>query len=644
MELYAFSHVKNFQKLKNISSRKNVVVGWDPRDPSGIFTEAVIRGVLKAGADTLIIGRVPTPLVPLFMLHHSADSGIMITASHNPNDQNGVKLFSPFHGMKPLPLDDLKLTRTILDQNFSSIKNAALKGKRKDCRKNALELFSRFTLAPENSWMDESINLKKVALVVDPANGSFSGLAEKLFRQAGFQKVIEVNGKLDGDVNVHSGVADLEGCHRITADQIKKPAGHFHRHKAVIKLFEKGRQHKSAIRNGEMRAAGAIFDADGDRFFRLEYDPFKDQLWVLSGDETAILQARHLINLFPKKYKGSLYINTVESDLNAAAAAEKMGLKPALTAVGDKWILLKIRLKQLQQIAKNPNLPKQKRMAFLREMKILNKSGITQISSLQKLEKILDGERVSAKNKRNAISTHPVLAVGSEETGHNITEAEWTLAHEEAVSIYSGNGLKSALNTFAATEYLAQTLTPAKYYNVLSRPFAPGFKGIFYVYYIHQDLFFNNSPVWKKVKQALVKAAKKKNYTTSIRIFPEDSDMLYISLSGGKAGIFVRNSGTENKISINLRGSKSDAAKLKQIGLEAVKILFTALKDDDHHFYKLELHALSQVASRPVTEKDLEIDKHCRTRLVTEMQKQGLIQMSPKGYRMTPLGKWYIEN
>ena len=61
------------------------------------------------------------------------------------------------------------------------------------------------------------------------------------------------------------------------------------------------------------------------------------------------------------------------------------------------------------------------------------------------------------------------------------------------------------------------------------------------------------------------------------RIFPEDSDMLYIEFSGGSAGIFVRNSGTEDKISINLRGSKSDASNLRQMGLEAIKILFTTL-------------------------------------------------------------------
>lgn len=631
MELYAYSHVKNLPKSKSV---KNIVVGWDPRDPSGIFINAVIKGIRKAGAHALTLGVVPTPLVPLFMQHQKADSGIMITASHNPNDQNGIKLFSPFHGMKPLPSDDMQLTKYVLRQKYLAIKTAPLKGKRKNYRATALQLFSRFTLAPENSWIDESVNLKNILLVVDPANGSLTGIAKNIFTQAGFRKVIEINGKLNGDVNVFSGVADLEGHDRITVDMIKNTSGFFHRHKAVVKLFAVGRKNKSSIQKGKIRAVGTIFDADADRFFMLEYDPFKDLLWVLSGDETAILQAQHLSTRYPKKYKGSLYINTVESDLNAASAAEKMGLKPELTAVGDKWILLKIMLKQLEQKAKTCDYTNRKR--FLYEAKKLKESGITRIASLKKLAAML-GEK-----KPHGKKTNPVLAVGSEETGHNITEAKLTRSDGEAISIYSGNGLKSALNTLVATDYL--NLSPQKYYNKVSRPFRPGFKGTLYVYYIRQQLFFSGSPVWQKVKQTLMRAAKKRNYRTTMRIFPEDPDMLYISLSAGKAGIFVRNSGTENKISINLRGNNSDAANLKQMGQEAVKILFTALKNCEHHFYKLELHALSQIASEPVKEKDLAIEKHSKTRLLTEIQKQGLVEMSSKGFRLTPLGKWYVGN
>ena len=634
MELYAYSCTKNLPKIK---TTKNIVVGWDPRDPSGIFVNAVIKGVRKAGANALVLGVVPTPLVPLFMLHKKADCGIMVTASHNPNDQNGIKLFSPFHGMKPLPSDDLQLTQYVLRQKYSSIKSALLKGKRKNLRKQALKLFFQVTLKAENSWVDESKDFKNVVLVVDPANGSLTGIAKEIFIKAGFGNVFEVNAKLNGNVNVFSGVADLEGLNQITAGQIKNPSGFFRRHKAILKLFEVGRKYEASLRKSNMRAVGVIFDADADRFFMLEYDPFKDLLWVLSGDETAILQAQHLSTRFPGKYKGSLYINTVESDLNAATAAEKMGLKPEMTAVGDKWILLKILLKQLEQKSKHPNLSKSKRQSFMREKKKLHKTGITSITSLQRLREIL-GE-INETEEKDAI---PVLAVGSEETGHNITESKFTSPDGQTVSIYSGNGLKSALNTLVATEHL--NLSPKNYYAKVSRPFNPGYKGKFYVYYINQELFVQGSIAWKKVKRVLTLAAKKRNYQVAVRIFPEDPNMLYISLSGGKAGIFVRNSGTENKISLDLRGNKSDASNLEEMGQEAIKILFSTLKNYDHHFYKLELYALNQIASQTLNEKDLKIEKYSKARLVIEMQKQRIIEMSPKGFRLTALGKWYVEN
>ncbi|MEK9627400.1 MAG: hypothetical protein VW455_00110 [Nitrospinota bacterium] len=633
MELYAYCHIKNLSKSNAV---KNVVVGWDPRDPSGVFIDAVINGIRKAGANALSLGVVPTPLVPLYMLHQKADAGVMITASHNPNDQNGIKLFSPFHGMKPLPADDVTLSQFILRTKYSQVKKVPKKGQRIDCRNNALKIFSEFSLFPENSWIDSSTNFKNILLVVDPANGSLTGIAKKVFRQAGMGKVIEVNANLSGNVNVLSGVADLEGRDQITKEEIKKPSGFFRRHKAVLKLFELGRKNKASLVKGKKRVVGAIFDADADRFFMLEYDPFKDLAWVLSGDETAILQARHLATRFPEKYKGSLYINTVESDLNAASTAEKMGLKPDLTAVGDKWILLKIILSQLEQEAKYSGLSKSKRQEFLREKQKLKKKGITSIASLEKLRKIL-GEKDLARN-----DSKPVLAVGSEETGHNITESRFISSDGKAFSVFSGNGLKSALNTLVATEHL--NLSTKKHFQKISRPFNPGYKGTLYVYYIHQELFYKDSSVWKKVKQILTRAARKRNYKVATRIFPEDPDMLYISLSGGKAGVFVRNSGTENKISINLRGGKSDASNLKQMGREAIKILFSTLKNCDHHLYKLELHALSQIASKALTEKKLKIEKQSKARLVNEMQKQGIIELKHEGFCLTPLGKWYVNN
>jgi len=629
MELYVYCYVKN---QSSAHKKRTFVIGWDPRDPSGTFTEAVVRGVRKAGGEARVLGVVPTPLVPLFMLHNGDDGGIMVTASHNPKDQNGIKLFLPFHGMKPLPSDDIDLTQSLLKQN--AIKKLPLKGGRTDCRQKALALFQHFSLRPENSWINSPDTLKALILVVDPAFGAFTGIAAQIFKDAGVGKVVEVNAGKNGAVNLRSGVADLEGCPRITADMILQPAGPFRFHKAIVKLFQLGRANQKSAECGKKRIAGAIFDADGDRFFRLEYDPFQDTLWVLSGDETAILQARHLVSRFPQKYGGSLYINTVESDLNASASAELMGLTPLLTAVGDKWILLKIRLALLQQ--KLSTLTTQKKLK--NKIASLQKKGVTRVADLKNLEASILENPAATKNNSH------VLAVGSEETGHNITTGYLTLPDKKEVQIYSGNGLKSALNTFAATEHLAATLSPKRYIQSVRQPFLPGFKSTLYTYYIRQELFCRDSQVWKKVKRLLFQTAKQSGYSTRTRNFPDDPDMLYISLSGGEAGIFVRNSGTENKISVNLRGRKSDAGKLKKIGLEAIKLLTSLLKDRDNSFYKVELDALSQIAARPVTDEELEIKNQYKSRLINEMKKQNLIQLSREGNSLTPLGKWYINH
>ena len=639
MELYAYCYVKNQFKEEPISSKtRTIVIGWDPRDPSGNFTSAIIRGVRKAGGKALVLGVVPTPLVPLFMLSEGADGGIMVTASHNPKDQNGVKLFRPFHGMKPLPADDVNLTQSLLKQNFSAVKKARLQGGKSDCRSKALDLFRSFSLKQENSWVESRDTFKSLILVVDPAYGAFTNVAAQIFREAGVGKVHEVNAGEKGAVNLRSGVADLEGCPRITGSMIQKPAGQFHRHKAIIKLFQVGRANRKSAQAGKKRIAGAIFDADGDRFFRLEYDPFEDTLWVLSGDETAILQAQHLVSYFPEKYKSSLYINTVESDLNASTAAAAMGLTPLLTAVGDKWILLKIRLALLEQKLSTAKLSPKKLKELKSKIKLLQKNGVTSIKDLINLDALTSASQSSTKIFSEA------LAVGSEETGHNITTASFTLPNGQEAKMYSGNGLKSALNTFSATEKLATVLSPQKYIQAIRQPFIPGFKATLYTYYIRQELFYRDSQVWKKVKRVLLQAAKQNGYTGKTRNFADDPDMLYISLEEGKAGIFVRNSGTENKISVNLRGRKTDAGKLKKVGLEILRLLFSLLKDCNNPLYKMELYALSQISSHPVTDEALEVKKQYKSRLIDEMKKQNLIESSPQGNRLTPLGKWYISH
>ena len=128
MEIYAYAHTKQLILIGKIRAGDNVVVGWDPRDPRGNFTTAIVSGVCKAGANVLILGVVPTPLVPMYMLYKNALAGFMVTASHNPRDQNGIKIFNSFRGLKPLPENDIALTRAVLEVDSSKLNKLSIIG------------------------------------------------------------------------------------------------------------------------------------------------------------------------------------------------------------------------------------------------------------------------------------------------------------------------------------------------------------------------------------------------------------------------------------------------------------------------------------------------------------------------------------
>ncbi|NIQ02654.1 MAG: hypothetical protein GWM98_21695, partial [Nitrospinaceae bacterium] len=506
MECYAYAHVLSLIRQKAAKRGDAFVVGWDPRDVAGKFTGAVVRGLRKAGADALVLGVVPTPLVPMYLQYRKAAGGFMVTASHNPRDQNGIKIFLSCRGMKLLPQNDIELTQTLL--SLRSLRHQPLAGKRIDKRQEALDLFQRFSLHPANSWA-AGLSFRDIVLVVDPARGALTGIAADIFRRMGYGRVIEVNNRLNGDVNLNSGVADLEGCPFITRDQVQKGSGVFARHQAIARLFELSLKLKKELRAGKLRLCGAVFDADGDRFYRLDYHPQKDRLLVLSGDETAYLQARFLVRQYPRWFLGTPYFNTVESDLNTATAVEKLGLRARLAPVGDKWILLRIALAGIE--ARLRQLPGTKSAALRKRLKKLQTAGAFHLSALQTLDAAV--ARLETKQPFPlGEPSLPAFAVGSEETGHNITLGWMTGQDGSSIPVFCGNGLKSALNTFSATQTLLGGQPVKKYYAQLERPFPAGFKGTLYAYYIHQEKFGNGSAVWNRVRRCLAREGRQRGY------------------------------------------------------------------------------------------------------------------------------------
>ncbi len=550
-ELYAFAFVRDL--------KGEVAVGWDPRDPEGWFTGAVVRGIRKAGRPAVVLGILPTPGVALYHVWRGTDAAFMVTASHNFRDQNGIKIFQGPDALKLFPDDDVRLTARVLALDFArDVMPLPERGTRIEAGDEARRLFREFHLDPRNSWLSGGGVLGDFPLVVDAANGAMSGLAAEVFRALHGGEVLEVNSDVEsGEVNRKSGVADLEGVH-----EIPRGSRRFEEHRAVQEVFR-------------CQGKAAIFDADGDRFYRLDYDPQGDGVLVLSGDETAYHQARFLGPPAPH----TRYVNTVESDLNAARAARALGYTPVLTAVGDKWVL------------------------------------------------------------REAADRPERYGIGSEETGHNISRGFVRTRAGAERHVFLGNGLKSALNTFVATRGMGP--------REAARPFEPGFKKTFYVFYTRKDLLHEGSDVFRGVADVVRRACTLGR--VEAQPHPAEPDMLYLAVveagGGQRDGIFVRNSGTEEKTGVNVRGPMEDAPALTRIGEEALLYLAGSMKDDSHPMAQAERAVLEALAAGPLPADRLPVpDGVNRERLLDEMaNKAKVIRAVAGGYERTEWGKRMME-
>lgn len=652
-DLYSYCHVSLSIERGFVRPGEEIVVGWDPRDPSGVFRSAAVRGIRKAGGNALMAGVLPTPAIPIVMLARKAAGAVSITASHNPPDQNGIKIFLRDSALKPLPPDDERLTAKLFATDYEKVRSLPLKGEERDGSREARETFIRFCLDPRNGWTGDGGEFSKIHLIVDCANGSYSDLAGEVFRRSGFGAVEEWNTSQNGDVNRDCGVADLEGVRGISEAMVLHPEGKFFRHGAVRRLWELGRANRERAIAGEIRVAGAFFDADGDRFYRADYNPIADEIHILSGDETAYLQGKFL-SREPSGVPGRpLYVNTVESDLNAFISAGALGFTPVTVPVGDKWLLLHAHLTHLLTSLDRcmESAPGDKR----EELKKIRSEAETWISSPR-----ADSEEITLLTRRfreikskwfteeEKYEPRSGFGIGSEESGHTVTTGFLQVSPGRTEICFVGNGLKSALNTFASVERLCSGKTPGEYYDLLAAPFPSGFKRTLYVFYIDKGLFRSGSPVFREVEEEAASALRERFPSTmglKRVILPQDPELMYLGIEDREgrrvAVLFVRNSGTEDKIGVTLRSQSGWAEPLADAGEIVRRKLIETMKDRSKPEWRAEAACLRAIAdgtagNLPET-AGIGLD-----RLLKEMgPKQGLIHGAPPNLKLTELGKWY---
>jgi phosphoglucosamine mutase len=275
-----------------------VVIGRDTRESGEWLEQALIEGATHAGVKCLSAGVITTPGVAYLTRHLKANAGVVISASHNPYQDNGIKIFSP-SGQK---IDDM-LERQI----ESDVQRATENGSSTSRQRMPLNPSSAHAASLRNDYLTfltheiaNGLSLQSLTIVVDCANGASTEFAPKLLETLG-ARVVPINANPDGrNINLNSGSLHIES------------------------LMEAVAKEKADL--------GVAFDGDADRsLFVDEKGGFVD------GDATLWVLANHL--RAHGQLKDDTVVATVMSNVGLEVAFRAAGIKLVRTDVGDKYVL-----------------------------------------------------------------------------------------------------------------------------------------------------------------------------------------------------------------------------------------------------------------------------------------------------------------
>ena len=272
-------------------TRPRVLLGMDTRESSGHLAARLARGAIDAGAEVASAGIISTPGVACLVRENKFSAGIVVSASHNPYSDNGVKLISA-QGTKLPDAVEAALERDILRRRESpgAASDAVLPT---DTVLDAqyIDYLQRFVLP--------GARLEGMPLVLDCANGAVSELGPTLFRSLG-AKVTPIHNRPNGR-NIN------DGCGSLHPESLRK---------AVL----------------ETRAAlGAAFDGDADRAIFVSSTGR-----IVDGDAVLFIAARHM--KAAGTLRGGVVVGTTMSNLGLERALETEGIGLVRANVGDRYV------------------------------------------------------------------------------------------------------------------------------------------------------------------------------------------------------------------------------------------------------------------------------------------------------------------
>ncbi|MDD4239847.1 MAG: phosphoglucosamine mutase [Smithellaceae bacterium] len=286
----AIAHV-----FKKENHRSVVIIGKDTRLSGYMLESSLEAGITSMGGYSYLVGVMPTPGIAFVTQSMRADAGVVISASHNPFQDNGLKIFGG---------DGYKLT----DEQEDMIEDLILNGKLKDLLPTAQDIGRAFRLEGVNgryivfvkNTFPRSLSMEGMKIVLDTANGATYRVAPDTFNELGAN--VDVIHKTPNGTNIN--------------DQ----CGSQHTERLKARVLETG------------AAIGLAFDGDGDRLIAVD-----EKGREITGDQILVICA----NILKKdgKLKNDLLVSTVMSNLGLTVACKKYGFKHHASKVGDRYVL-----------------------------------------------------------------------------------------------------------------------------------------------------------------------------------------------------------------------------------------------------------------------------------------------------------------
>ena len=279
--------------MEDKGSRPTVVIGKDTRISSDMLESALMAGLCSVGSDVKPVGTIPTPAVAYLTVQEKADAGIVISASHNPYEHNGIKVFSG-QGYKLSDSVEARIEEKILSQEPMKLRTRGEIGRRHHGMHALHSAYVQHLLGSIDC------DLTGLRVLVDCANGAASATAPDLFRALPLQADF-IHTEPDG-VNINN------GC---------------------------GSTHLESLARGVVSGGydlGIAFDGDADRCLLVD-----EQGNTIDGDKVMAVCASELKRR--GKLSGNTVVATVMSNLGLHEYCRENGLDLVCTAVGDRHVL-----------------------------------------------------------------------------------------------------------------------------------------------------------------------------------------------------------------------------------------------------------------------------------------------------------------